>query len=213
MRSRSCLTVLLLGASAFSAHAESNSTAVGRASQSVDRPVPDLGDCARPLSTQNGSAAVMYNLAEHPKSIRVQARKMLAEAVKGDVTGEQILFTVTPFKDLPMARQPQMCLSLAEQTRATPLTYGPKHFSEERLLDDWISEFTQGQGVEGKKLYAECGGDCDPTYTFITPGQQGLDLRAEVFCGLIRDRAGEDMFRLETALRTPCVTPVSSLHR
>ena len=192
--------VLLASLVALPMVASSASTA-----NSTDRPLPAVGACSHGVMSGEGSAALMYNLAEHPKSIRVQARNMLAGAVGKASSGQEVVFTVSPKKDLPADKQPRMCALSAEKTRSAPLLYGPEHFTDVRGMDNWITEFTQGHGEAGKRLYAECDGDCDPSYTFvITPGKAGYALRAEVFCGLVRDRSDEDPFRLETALRAPC---------
>jgi hypothetical protein len=65
--------------------------------------------------------------------------------------------------------------------------------------------FTQGRGDDGKLLYEQCGGNCDPNYTFfIEPDGDKLHVNAEVFCGFARDRGNGDMFEISTLIRPRC---------
>ena len=171
-----------------------------------------------PLQTEQGSAGVMYNFAEHPTSIRAVAKKLLgaavdasAEAQKGGCRGpcgpEQtpnIVFRVAPVTLMPKTEQQPLCVRLADETGKRPLKYGLHEFSSIEKFDAWIMQFSQGLGADGKLLYQQCGGNCDPSYTFIiAPGKSGLKVNTEVYCGFTRDRKNE-MFNLSTALRPQC---------
>jgi hypothetical protein len=160
----------------------------------------------------------MYNLAEHPKSIRVVAKKLMSNAVDsaaeekddqctshcGPEQTPKIVFRVAPITLLPAHEQQPLCIKLADETRREPLRYGPHEFSSVDKFDAWIMQFTQGQGPDGKLLYKQCGGNCDPSYTFmITPDDTGLKVNTEVYCGFARDRKNE-MFDLSTSLRHQC---------
>jgi len=161
----------------------------------------------------------MYNFAEHPKSIRVVAKKLLSEAIdasskppkeacKEHCDGKSsplVVFKVEPTAYLPKQKQEQMCFKLARDTSNHPLVFTPRDFSTLDKFDAWILQFSQGMGDDGKQLFAQCGGNCDPSYTFvIEPDDGAMKVFPEVYCGLVRDRSNEDMFKLSTALRPDC---------
>jgi hypothetical protein len=169
-----------------------------------------------PLHTEQGSVGVMYNLAEHPKSIRAMAKKMLSAATDaaaaathctqpcGPAQTPHIVFRVAPIELMPKQKQQPLCLQLAHETRTRPLKYGPHEFPTIEKFDEWIMQFSQGMGPAGKLLYQQCGGDCDPSYTFvIAQVKSGLKVDSEVYCGFARDRKSE-MFSMTTALRPRC---------
>lgn len=186
-------------------------------------PGSDLKTCnARsaetPLGTEEGSIGVMFNFAEHPKSLRAVAKRMLSAAVdasaqaqKSNCTGPcssdpapSVVFRVAPIVLLPQQDQAPLCLKLAAQTHKRPFKYDVREFPSVEKFDAWIMQFSQGQGPDGKLLYQQCGGNCDPAYTFIVAqGKAGLKVDTEVYCGFARDRKSE-MFNLSTALRPLC---------
>ncbi len=162
--------------------------------------------------SEQGSAGVMYNLAEHPTSIRAVAKKLLSAAV-GSATAAQsavtptILFRVTPAAYLPMAQQQVLCHQMVRQTQARPLHYGPRTFPNVAAFDAWLMEFSQGRGRDGRLLYQQCGGDCDPSFTFSVKSEaQSLVVDAAVLCGYARDREINN-YQLSTALLARCSAP------
>lgn len=162
--------------------------------------------------SEQGSAGIMYNIAEHPSSIRAVAKKLLSAAV-GSATAAQsavtptILFRVTPAAYLPMAQQQVLCHQMVRQTQARPLHYGPRTFPNVAAFDAWLMEFSQGRGSDGRLLYQQCGGDCDPSFTFsVKPAAQSLVVDAAVVCGYARDREINN-YRLSTALVAECSAP------
>ncbi|MDA0824691.1 MAG: sterol desaturase family protein [Proteobacteria bacterium] len=172
-----------------------------------------------PLGSGQGSAGIMYNLAEHPQSLRVVAKDQLRHAV--DVSAQahtelcvascstdradSIVFKVAPVKYRPVEEQEALCVKLAKETATKPLDYGSRDFSSLEQFEAWMMKFIRGQGVDGNLLYAQCGGDCDPNYTFtVTPEKSGFNVATEVYCGFTRDRGGRDIFNISTALRSGC---------
>ena len=171
--------------------------------------------------SEQGSAGVMYNLAEHPTSIRAVAKKLLSAAVAsatvaqgtpcvgacGGRAAPRILFRVTPSAYLPMAQQQALCHQMVRQTQARPLHYGPHTFPNVAAFDAWLMEFSQGRGSDGRLLYQQCGGDCDPSFTFnVKPDAQSLAVDTAVVCGYARDRKF-DNYRLSTTLLAGCSPP------
>jgi len=222
---------VLLGAHSFSSHADEIESEV--VSPATDAPPLDTETaCAAtpretPLDEKISSAGIMYNLAEHPKSIRAVAAKLLAAALDSAAASStaacvagcapakspEIVYRVSPVAFLPAANQQALCLTLERDTTQQPLTFPTQEFKSVEALNVWVMEFSQGRGVEGNKLYEQCGGNCSPRYTFlIAQGTDGLRLDTSVVCGLARDRASDD-YTVSTALRNRCEvdsTPLAS---
>lgn len=170
-----------------------------------------------PLRESMASAGLMFNLAEHPKSIRAVAQKLLTEAIDSPASKQsicapgcsgsaspEIVYRVAPTAFLPPPEQQAQCVSLERDTQQHPLTFAPREFDNVGALNSWMTEFSQGRGSEGQRLYAQCGGNCSPRYTFfITSGETGLKVGTEVICGLARDREVDD-YKVSTALRSTC---------
>lgn len=163
----------------------------------------------------------MYNLAEHPTSIRAVAKKLLSAAVVSTTAAQgapcvgacssaaapTILFRVTPAAYLPMAQQQVLCHQMVRQTQVRPLHYGPRTFPNVAAFDAWLMEFSQGRGRDGRLLYQQCGGDCDPSFTFSVKSEaQSLEVDAAVLCGYARDREINN-YQLSTALLAGCSAP------
>jgi hypothetical protein len=88
----------------------------------------------QPLESREGSAGILYNLAEHPKSIRAVAAKLLSEALdqssakdakacgKGCIPESQleVVYRVTPKDFVPKAAQQALCLKLETETTRKP---------------------------------------------------------------------------------------------
>lgn len=193
--------------------------------------VPVAGACPgqpveSPLAEETASAGIMYNLAEHPKSIRAVASRLLQEALDartdaqttacGDCmpsTQREIVYRVAPVRFLPEREQQAVCRGFEAETAQTPWAYPDQHFDSLEELNAWIMEFSQGRGEQGKRLYAQCSANCSPRYEFtIASASAGLEVATRVQCGLARDRASDD-YRVSTALRTSCIgvgTPLAS---
>ncbi len=171
-----------------------------------------------PLESREGSAGILYNLAEHPKSIRAVAAKLLSEALDQAVAknplacGEgcipenqlEVVYRVTPKDFVPKASQQALCLKLETETTRKPLRYPTQEFDSVENLNAWVMEFSQGRGELGKQLYAQCGGNCSPRYEFtIAQGAGGLRVDTAVVCGLARDTSKES-YTVSTAVRQRC---------
>lgn len=172
----------------------------------------------QPLETRIGSAGILYNLAEHPKSIRAVAAKLLSSALDGEDAipaaacgagctasgAPEVIYRVAPKVFLPDAKQAPLCLSLEADTTRKPLQFAVQEFKSVEALNAWVMEFSQGRGELGKQLYAQCGGNCSPRYEFhIAQGEGGLKVETSVICGLARDTASEE-YEVSTALRRRC---------
>ena len=159
-----------------------------------------------PLRSEQGSAGIMVNLAETPESIRGVARSLLDDALRSarDAQAPTVVFRVAPTVYLPLSEQQALCTRLASETSLRPLTYADRLFTKVEDFDAWLMAFSQGQGEDGRLLYAQCGGNCDPSFTFvIAHGEHDMTVATEVLCGYARDRK-INLYTLSTTLRGAC---------
>ena len=178
----------------------------------------EAGAHEMPLATETGSVGVIKNLAEDPTSIRAVAARLLASALRRDVNpmdtaceapcvqGEkaQIIYRVTPTAYLATELQREECRKFESETRSHPLTFNQHEFHSVEALNEWITAFSQGRGEDGRLLYQRCSSNCSPRYTFLIAEQNSrYAVRAEVLCGLARDKSN-DVYRVSTALRRVC---------
>lgn len=173
-----------------------------------------------PLASEVGSSGIMYNLADHPQSIKAVARRLLDEALArqkelaGDAvncgadcdedTQPRVVYEVGPLHLLPEQEQKAVCRKLDAQTRDRPFEFATRHFESTSALNEWVMSFSQGRGAEGEELYRRCAANCSPSYQFtIAPDDQGLQVETRVHCGFARDRSSND-YEVSTALRLEC---------
>jgi hypothetical protein len=176
-----------------------------------------LADCAAhqretPLRSEQGSAGIMVNLAESPESIRGMAKTLLDAALKSARSAHTptVVFRVAPSHFLPLPKQQALCTQLASETSVRPLKYADRSFTDVEAFDSWLAAFSQGQGEDGKLLYTQCGGNCDPSFTFvINHGERDMQVATEVYCGYARDRS-VNLYTLSTTLRGACPAGANS---
>lgn len=174
------------------------------------------------LESELGSVGFMKNIAEHPESIRALAKRLLNSAMESSAFTESptcqdgcasglkanIVYRVEPTVFVPEAEQQAMCLDLEKTTMVKPLEFPAKEFASLDKLNEWVMEFSQGRGDEGKALYAQCGGNCSPRYTFFIQQHENekLSISADVLCGLARDKKS-DQYLVSTGVRWQCANP------
>ena len=171
-----------------------------------------------PIATATGSVGIIKNLTEDPSSIRAVAGRLLSNALGGDSKSAdpvcdaaceqraqaQIVYRVAPITFLAAEQQRDVCRQFEAETSSHPLTFDQREFRSVAELNDWIMEFSQGRGPDGKLLYERCSSNCSPRYTFLIAEQNsGYAVKAEVLCGLARDKAS-DVYRVSTAMRRSC---------
>lgn len=160
-----------------------------------------------PLATEVASAGILTNLSNRPGSIRATSNRMLGSAIetaRTEASAKRIIFKSIPELSTKADTDDQMCERYEKVTTKTPLEFNDKRFASVDALTDWIMDFTQGKGVEGKSLYEQCPGKCSPQYTWwIDPDKTGFMVKARVVCGPPRDRDG-DKYHLSIALATWC---------
>ncbi len=172
-----------------------------------------------PLATATGSVGIIKNLAEDPSSIRSIAGRLLASALSSSdastsdktchaacVQSEksQIVYRVAPTAYLANDLQRDVCVKFENETTSHPLAFEQREFHSVDELNEWIMAFSQGRGEDGRLLYELCSSNCSPRYTFLIAEQNsGYAVKAEVLCGLARDKSS-DVYQVSTAVRRTC---------
>lgn len=212
-----CRLLLLLASTALAGGAVADDVL----GQPAGRAVPDT--CPRtlpeePLATEYGSVGIMKNLAETEDSVKAIASRLLEQALTvenrkpaegcttdcPDAGVDEVIYRVAPMSFLPRAEQNELCLRLEDETATAPMAFPARDFDDLDGLNRWISDLSQGRGADGKALYARCASNCSPRYTFfIAADDDGFSARAEVLCGLARDKSN-DQYLVSTALRRSC---------
>ncbi len=170
------------------------------------------------LASELGSAGFMQNLAGHPDSIKAVAGRLLTEAFSRDTDDAtagckpacqtapvtEVVYRVAPTAFLADAEQNDVCRQFESTTSAKPLRFAPAPFATVDEVNEWIMDFSQGRGDAGHELYERCSSNCSPRYTFLIAEQNtGFSVKAEVLCGLARDKT-RNQYRISTALRRSC---------
>lgn len=160
-----------------------------------------------PVTTETASAGYLANLTNRAGSIRAASKTMLTGAIetaRSDESGRRIIFKSIPQLATKPGTDDQMCERYEKATSKEPLRFDDKRFASVDDLTDWIMDFTQGNGADGKSLYQQCPGKCSPQYTWwIDPGENDLLVEARVVCGLPRNR-DSDKYQLSIELVASC---------
>jgi len=162
-----------------------------------------------PLAAKTASAGYLSNFTNRAGSIRAVSKSMLDSAIetaKTDKQGQQIIFKSIPQLSRKADSDDPMCKRLEKQTSEKPIEFNDKRFATVDDLNDWIMDFTQGEGADGKSLYEQCPGNCSPQYTWhIEPENGNLNVDARVVCGPPRDH-DSDAYNLSIGLADACPT-------
>ena len=167
----------------------------------------DASSTLTPLATEIASAGFLSNLSNRAGSIRATSKRMLDNAIgtaRSDASPQRIVFKSIPELSTKADADDQMCQRLEKATMKAPLEFNGKRFASVDELTDWIMDFTQGKGEDGKSLYEQCPGKCSPQYTWwIVPDKTDLLVEARIVCGAPRDRDG-NKYHLSIALAASC---------
>ena len=148
--------------------------------------------------------------ADDSKDLKVEKNKGIMANISNKCTFAQyprMTFVSTPKKFLADYDEFDKCRSLMNQTSIEPITFKKElPFSIDPLLD-WIGDFSQGSGKEGRELYEKCDGSCSPQYKYvITAKNENLIVNASVVCGHARDK-DDNLYNLSYELVWPCEKP------
>lgn len=165
-----------------------------------------------PLDTETATASVLANASNSDGSIRSASSRMLTKAIdtaKSSQPPQRVIFSSIPDLSKKKTSDDEMCRQQETATTEKPILFDGKHFASTDDLTDWITDFTQGKGDDGKSLYDQCPGKCSPQYTWwIDPVESDLLVKARVVCGMPRDRSG-NKYQLTTVLTAICPTTTS----
>jgi hypothetical protein len=159
------------------------------------------------LASETASAGYVSNILNRDGSIRSMSHRMLSQALESARSREPtqwVVFKSTPELSNNSQGEDHMCADLEQVTKSDPLKFENRRFASADELTDWIMDFTQGKGADGKSLYEKCPGKCSPRYTWwIEPQASGLKVDAWVVCGQPRDR-NSNKYHLTTGLAKAC---------
>ena len=150
------------------------------------------------------TAGALSNMRNSENSIKFLSNELLGSAIVEarkylDVDKQTtIVFTSVPtsFIDGKTDSDKVSCDKRLEETTESPIVYTDKSFYDSETLMDWISDFSQGRGKEGKNLYRRCSGSCSPQYKYnIQLGETAFLVTAEVICGKARNKS-DDLYEL-----------------
>lgn len=163
---------------------------------------------ATQLSNEMASAGVIANMTNRSNSIQAVSHRLLTGAIdsaRSKKPEQIVIFTSIPELSKKTTGDDQMCARHEQTTKKQPIEFNDIHFESTEALTDWIMDFTQGKGSDGKSLYEQCPGECSPQYTWWIEPQtaSNLNVQARVVCGMPRDRSS-DSYRLTTALAPAC---------
>ena len=167
----------------------------------------DSSPVIAPIATKTASAGYLSNLTNRAGSIRATSKSMLSDAIettKSGEPGQRIIFKSIPELSKKVDADDYMCDRYEKATTKAPLEFNNKRFASVDALTDWIMDFTQGRGADGKSLYEQCPGNCSPQYTWwIDPVKSELMVQARVICGPPRDK-DSDAYELSISYVEPC---------
>jgi hypothetical protein len=166
-----------------------------------------LGTDSKVLETVSASAGNWANLRNNPGSLRFESDKLLRAGhslLKSAQSSNKIavlILTSVPQKSLSDYSDKAYCQAKLDTTLKSPIKFEGLTFSAIEDLSKWFSDFSQGSGVEGKKLYGLCDKTCSPHYSLqITEKAGKLNVEANVLCGHARDKS-DDMYTLCTGAK------------
>lgn len=165
------------------------------------------------------TASLFANERNKPGSIRYESGSMLEKAGRNLSKAEkqsdfcpagcrisekpEIIFKAVPNKFLSNYSQYDKCQKLLEETENSPFNY-KEQFESLSGVESWFSDFSRGNGTDGKDPYKKCSGDCSPQYELIISNSGGkIDLDAEVICGHERDKS-DDQYEISYSYLWSC---------
>jgi hypothetical protein len=176
-------------------------------------------DLSRTQAT--ATAKSLANILKAQGSVRAEVTRQLRNAREGATQAEppddacshlcrvgqpaQILLTIAPEKFLAVYADAHKCEERLSQTSAQPLRFGPRHAGSTDELAAWISDLSQGRGLDGAVLYKQCDGSCSPRYSArVTQDGDGFVATLDVVCGPARDR-NNNMYSVASGYRWACI--------
>ena len=167
--------------------------------------------CGESKQEQIGSAKATASLWANARgskgSIKAESDKLVAASVskvkEAKKDGVIVLKTI-PAKYKSDYSDKELCSKYLAQTQEKPFEYKGRNFASLDKLNEWLGDFTQGKGKDGKDLYKKCDGSCSPQYTTkikLTGNTYTVD--SSVVCGHARDK-DDNMYDLTATVQWQC---------
>ena len=154
-------------------------------------------EAAKIESTQ-ATASTWANLRNSDGSLKRETDKLLSKGF--NLLSDETIISISskPAKYLSKHSDNEYCEKKLIETEKTPIIFSDKKFSSFEELNNWIADFSQGKGEEGKELYSICDKSCSPQYIYNIEKVENnlLKVDAIVICGLVRDK-NDNMYNLE----------------
>lgn len=150
----------------------------------------DDGFCSTGIEIKKlASASSWANLRNSKGSLSFEINEILNSGLKDLSQDQKLVINSVPNKTLSNSNDNDYCKSKLDKTTQKKITYSPKSFASVDDLNDWIGDFSQGDGKEGSDMYKKCDRSCSPQYQYsIAKDANDLKLEVEVICGLPRDK-------------------------
>ena len=173
-----------------------------------------------PHQNLKANAGFFDNMRNREGSVRFESYALFIDASKKYQTIEKpknlcpghcalpdkphFLFSSVPNRHKNSYSDREKCEKYLEETTRDPLKYTKKLPRGIDPTSDWISEFSQGDGKEGKDLYRKCDGKCSPQYHYNIHLENDLLItNAEVICGHARDK-DDNLYQLSSYFVWEC---------
>lgn len=152
------------------------------------------------LEKTEATASTWDNMRNKKGSLRFETDRLLKQGLSNLSSETKVVVESKPKKFLASSSDATYCKKKIKETKSSPLIYTGKIFSSQDDLSSWISDFSQGNGDEGKDLYKKCDRSCSPQYSYEIKETKSkkLNLKASVICGLPRDK-GDNMYSLSVS--------------
>ena len=153
------------------------------------------------VERHQATASIWANSISRDDSLKVVAAKIVSTKLKEiNAGGDRIVkIKIEPNKTLTSYSEFETCEALLKKTKTKSFKVENKRFRSAEELNSWISNFSQGDNIEGKILYKQCPGSCSPSYTYLVKRENSeLLLDAKVVCGHARDK-GDNLYQLQTS--------------
>jgi hypothetical protein len=147
------------------------------------------------------TASTWENLRNNEGSLKFETSEVLKCGLNLLSYEKTLEITSVPKTFLNDNEDSKYCQTKLNETTKSPYLYNAGSFLTIEELNDWIKDFSQGAGKEGKDLYAKCDKSCSPQYLYkINKNSDNkLLLKAEVICGQARDK-DENLYNLKAKI-------------
>lgn len=171
------------------------------------------------LEQKVATAGTYANFRGKDGSVSVETKQMINQSAKAAITYKDfscsekcpslnriVIFSSTPNLSLTSYSDKDFCLEMLRKTVKEPFLI-EKSFKDISAFSDWFSEFSRGNGKDGKSLYDFCPKSCSPSYRseiFLkNENSKVIRVKTEAMCGEARDKS-ENNYKLSSQFALYC---------